>query len=99
MRIRVVGRIDAQVFWPHVLFRAPRELQRVLNGWVALQRSTESQAIVEHSCDQRPLFGPGRLALHERSERDSLYRVKAAGKAGGARGIQLGPYGAKMRRH
>ena len=99
MGIRVVRRIDAQVFWTHVLFRSPRELQCILNGRIALQGRAEAQAIIEHPRDQRPFFGPGRLAFYERGERDSLYRVKAAGKAGGARGIQFVPYGAKMRRH
>ena len=38
MRVRVVRRIDAQILWPHILLRTPRELQCVLNRGIALQR-------------------------------------------------------------
>ena len=78
MQISVVGRIDAQMFRPHVLLRSSRKLQRVLNCGIALQRCTETQPIVEHSGDQRAFFG--RAASRAPRERRESQFVSRQGR-------------------
>src|SRR6185437_12054406 len=76
MQVRIVRGRNVEILGRYLERGLAREIERVLNRGIALQRHTQFQTIIKNARDHWPLAGLRRFALDKRRQSDELLRRK-----------------------